>query len=99
MSRANIGILVDGVDIAKFGFFRRMVYNIIRMYSLSGTYINIMVYGSEVFQVVNFAQFRSADDLKKVCSSMPKVANGVRSTGNALKTMVHIYANLNLYFN
>lgn len=36
LSRATIGFLVDGVDAANFGYTRRMVYNMIRMYSLSG---------------------------------------------------------------
>ena len=47
-----------------------------------------MVYGSKVFRVSNFAQFRNADDIKKACMAMPKVANGVRKTGAALSAMV-----------
>lgn len=53
-----------------------------------GTYVSIMVYGSKVFRVSNFAQFRTADDIKKACMAMPKVANGVRKTGAALSAMV-----------
>ena len=65
-----------------------MVYNLIRMYSLSGTYVTIMVYGSKVFRVSNFAQCRNAADIKKLSMMMPKVANGQRKTGGALSSMV-----------
>ena len=55
-----------------------------------------MVYGSKVFRVSNFAQFRNADDIKKACMAMPKVANGVRKTGAALSAMV---CNANTFIN
>ena len=65
-------------------------------FTISGTYVSIMVYGSKVFRVSNFAQFRNADDIKKACMAMPKVANGVRKTGAALSAMV---GNLNTGIN
>lgn len=98
LGRANIGILVDGVEAQNFGFVRRMVYNLIRMYSLSGSYVTIIVYGSKPFRVANFVQLRNARDIKKLCLSMPKVANGVRKTGAALQSMVSRKKNTNLLY-
>lgn len=88
LGKANIGILVDGVQAMNFGYIRRFVYNIIRMYSLSGTYVNLMVYGSKVFRVANFDQIRSPEDIKNLVKKMPKVSNGKRRTGAALQTML-----------
>lgn len=88
LSRSNIAFLLDGVDPLNFGYVRRMIYNIIRMYTLSGSYVTIMVHGSRVYRVCNFAQIRKPADIKRLTMAIPKVANGVRKTGAALSQMV-----------
>jgi len=76
------------VKALNFGYLRRFVYNIIRMYSLSGTSVTLMVYGSKVFRVSNFVQIRRPRDIQKLVMRMPKVSNGKRRTGAALRAMV-----------
>ena len=88
LGRANVGILVDGVGVSNFGYLRRFVYNIIRMFTLSGTYVNIMVYGNRQYRVGNFVQVISPAMIRKLVMGMPKVAGGKRRTGAALQSMV-----------
>ncbi|XP_066921742.1 uncharacterized protein [Clytia hemisphaerica] len=91
LGRANIGILVDGVGVPNFGYLRRFIYNIIRMYSLSGTYVNLMVYGTRQYRVANFVQLRNTKQIKRLVMKMPKVANGKRRTGAALQAMLNCF--------
>ncbi|XP_066921740.1 uncharacterized protein [Clytia hemisphaerica] len=88
IGRANIAFLIDGTVAVDFGAVRRFIYNIIRLFSLSDTSININVYGSQVYRVCNFEQFRNGDEIKDVLRKMPKVLNGVRNTGAALKSIL-----------
>ena len=90
MSRANVGIMVDGVGVANFGYLRRFVYNIIRIFTLSGTYVNLMVYGTRQYRVANFVQVMSPRMIRGLVNRMPKVSNGKRRTGAALQSMVSI---------
>lgn len=90
--------MVDGVGVTNFGYLRRFVYNIIRMFTLSGTYVNIMVYGTRQYRVCNFVQVMSPRMIRTLVNRMPKVSNGKRRTGAALQSMVSIFCWFNNVF-
>ena len=69
-----------------------MTYNIIRLFSLSGTYVTVVVYGKTQYRVANFVAVRNKKDIQKMCEGIPKIANGERQTGKALLYMANAFA-------
>ena len=76
LATANVGILVESVSLVDFGYIRHLVYNIMRMFALSGSYFSVVSYGTSRFRLTNFVQFRSEADIKKMVLQIPKEASG-----------------------
>lgn len=76
LARANVAILVDSGSLVDFGYVRHCVYNIIRMFALSGSYFSVISYSSSIYRVCNFVQFKKPDDIKAMAEKIPKSASG-----------------------
>ncbi|XP_065674605.1 uncharacterized protein LOC100200905 isoform X5 [Hydra vulgaris] len=90
VSRANVGILVDGtIEEEYFDTIRRLVYNIMKCYSLAGTHFNVASYATSIYEITSFRQYRSGYDIKKFAKIIPKLYFGKRNTGGAMWAMLN----------
>eukprot|EP00794_Sanderia_malayensis_P016668 gene16668-18360_t len=88
LARANVGILVEAISLENFGYIRHLIYNIIRMFALSGSYFSIVSYGTGQYRVSNFAQFTTEASIKSMAGKIPKGTSGQALTGKALSYMI-----------
>ncbi|XP_047146738.1 uncharacterized protein LOC100200905 isoform X2 [Hydra vulgaris] len=90
ISQANVGILVDGtIEEEYFDTIRRLVYNIMKCYSLAGTHFNVASYATSTYETTSFRQYRSGNDIKKFAKIIPKLYFGKRNTGGAMWAMLN----------
>ena len=46
------------------------------MFALSGSYFTVVSYGTSIYRVCNFVQFKSAGEIKAMAMKIPKGASG-----------------------
>ena len=68
--------MVEAVNLIDFGFIRHLVYNMARMFAFSGSYFSVISYGTSIYRVCNFVQFRTASECKAMTLKIPKGASG-----------------------
>ena len=92
LNKANIAILVEGFFPKNLGYIRRFIYNIIRFFSLSGTYVTLMDYGDAQYRVANWVQLRDGADVRRLVRKLPKSNKPARRTGLALTAALNTFS-------
>ena len=93
VNSANIAFLVEGFFKSNFQYVLSFIYNIIRFFSLSGTYVTVMDYGDNTYRAAHWVQLKNGEDVRKLCASIPKSRKPVRKTGMALQSMLASFDN------
>ena len=89
---ANVAFLVEGFFPDNLGYVRRFVYNIIRTFKLSGTYVTLMDYGDAQYRVGNWVLLKSGADVRNLVRKLPKSSRPARRTGLALQAALNTFS-------
>ena len=69
-----------------------MVYNIIRFFSLSGTYVSIIDFGDAQYRVSNWMMLRNGAQARRLVNRIPKSKKRFRKVGAGLKAVLHTFS-------
>ena len=69
-----------------------MVYNIIRFFSLSGTYVSIIDFGDAQYRVSNWMMLRNGGQVRRLVNRIPKSKKRFRKTGSGLKAVLQTFS-------
>lgn len=92
VNKANIAFLVEGFFPKNLGYIRRFIYNIIRTFKLSGTYVTLMDYGDAQYRVANWVQLKNGAEVRKLVRKLPKSNRPARRTGLALQAALNTFS-------
>ena len=92
VNKANVAFLVEGFFPKNLGYIRKFIYNIIRTFKLSGTYITLMDYGDAQYRVANWVQLKNGADVRKLVRKLPKSNRPARRTGLALQAALNTFS-------
>ena len=92
VNKANVAFLVEGFFPKNLGYIRKFIYNIIRTFSLAGTYVTLMDYGDAQYRVANWVQLRNGAEVRKLVRKLPKSNRPARRTGLALQAALNTFA-------
>lgn len=92
VNKANVAFLVEGFFPKNLGYIRKFIYNIIRTFKLSGTYITLMDYGDAQYRVANWVMLRNGADVRRLVRKLPKSNRPARRTGLALQAALNTFS-------
>ena len=92
MNKANIAFLVEGFFMKNFNYIRHLIYNIIRFFALSGTYVTAIDFGDAQYRVSNWVMLRNGGQVRRLVNRIPKSKKRFRKTGSALKAVLQTFS-------
>ena len=92
VNSANVAFLVEGFFPDNLGYVRKFIYNIIRTFKLSGTYVTLMDYGDAQYRVANWVQLKNGADVRNLVRKLPKSSRPSRRTGLALQAALNTFS-------
>ncbi|XP_065051247.1 uncharacterized protein LOC135680930 isoform X2 [Rhopilema esculentum] len=92
LNKANIAFVIEGFFLKNLNYIRHMVYNIIRFFSLSGTYVSIIDFGDAQYRVGNWMMLRNGAQARRLVNRIPKSKKRFRKVGAGLKAVLHTFS-------